>query len=95
MRSMGASSLLSVAVAGLTASLTSVELAQSMAREAGDEDLEEVSQRLVGELQLVAARMGRMVRESTSLADHPFVPRTTSPYCARCPRRAAYHPGPT
>lgn len=93
MKSLHASALLTSAVTGLTASLVTVTLARSTARDAGDEDLEELSEQLVRDMELFNARVTRLVRSATTMADHPFVPRTTSDYCARCPRRAAYHPG--
>lgn len=92
MKSMGASSLLSVALAGLTGSLACVGFAYSTAREAGDEDLVELARRLTGELEMFAARADRLVRAATTMADHPFVANPNGPYCATCLRRADYHP---
>lgn len=92
MRSVHAAALIASSVTGLASSLAELELAAAAARAAGDEDLHALAQRFAIALQILAERFGRQTRAAVALADHAFVPKPVSPYCATCPRTADYHP---
>lgn len=90
-----ADGVLQLATEGVGVSVHALRVGVDLALADEDEDLAVLARQFIGELEALAGRFQRRLREELGPADHFFVARPfPSPYCASCRRAARRHPAP-